>query len=136
MIKAKLTALGVVASLGLMVVATGAAANKKHHHHHDDWDDHHHHGHHHHHHHHDWENYRDARRAGILAGTAATGIAGAVAEDNAKNKYEECMDSYYNDPSYDQYCRQQYYEDERRAERAARRTGVVTGLAVREIVRD
>ena len=67
-------------------------------------------------------------------GRATDGNSGA--EDNAKNKYEECMDSYYNDPSYDQYCRQQYYEDERRAERAARRTGVVTGLAVREIVRD
>lgn len=84
----------------------------------------------------DWENRRDARRAGVIAGTVTTGIAGSAARANAREDYEECMVYYSYNDRYDRYCREQYYYDRAAGRRAARRTGVVVGLGVREIVRD
>jgi hypothetical protein len=92
------------------------------HHNHDRWEN--------------WENRRDARRAGIIAGTVASGIVRSSAHNNAKENYEECMTYYYQDQYYDQYCRDQYYQDMQSGRRAARRAGVVVGLGAREIVRD
>jgi hypothetical protein len=46
------------------------------------------------------------------------------------------MELYARDMAYDRYCREQYYEDRAAGRRAARRTGVVVGLGVREIVHD
>ncbi|WOE76409.1 hypothetical protein [Alterisphingorhabdus coralli] len=109
-----------VAAVSLTVVADVAEARKRHHHHH----------------HHDWDNRRDARRAGIIAGTAAAGISRAVANDNARDHYRECMDYYGFNNRYERYCREEYYRDQYRGRRAARRAGVVVGLGVREIVRD
>jgi hypothetical protein len=83
-----------------------------------------------------WENRRDARRAGIIAGTVASGIVRSSTRNNAKENYEECMTYYYQDQYYDQYCRDQYYQDIQSGRRAARRAGVVIGLSAREIVRD
>ncbi|MEM1132093.1 MAG: hypothetical protein AAGH53_04085 [Pseudomonadota bacterium] len=96
----------------------------------------HHHNHRHHHHWNDWDNRRDARRAGIIAGAAAAGIARAAANDNARDHYRECMDYYGFNRRYERYCREEYYRDQRHGRRAARRAGVVVGLGVREIVRD
>ena len=103
-----------------VVIPSAAQANK------------HHHGHGHHHHH----NRRKARRAGVVAGIAAAGVAGAIARDNARDEYRDCMDHYEGNPRYERYCREDYYDDRRRARRTSRRVGVVTGLTVREIVRD
>lgn len=83
-----------------------------------------------------WDNRRDARRAGILAGTIATGIANSASKDNARENYQACMTYYSQDQYYDQYCREQYYQDMQNGRRAARRAGVVVGLTTREIVRD
>ena len=91
---------------------------------------------HHHHHHHHHHNRRAARRAGVIAGVAAAGGAGAVARDNARDDFRECMDYYGGSRRYERYCREDYYYDRRRARRASRRVGVITGLTVREIVRD
>lgn len=84
----------------------------------------------------DWDNRRDARRAGVVAGSVAAGIAGSAARENAREDYEECMIYYSYNDRYDRYCREQYYYDRASGRRAARRTGVVVGLGVREIVRD
>lgn len=84
----------------------------------------------------DWDNRRDARRAGVIAGTVAAEVAAGAARANAREDYEECMELYARDMAYDRYCREQYYEDRAAGRRAARRTGVVVGLGVREIVRD
>jgi Ni/Co efflux regulator RcnB len=92
------------------------------HRHHDRWED--------------WDNRRDARRAGVIAGSVAAGVAGSAARENARDDYEECMIYYSYNDRYDRYCREQYYQDSASARRAARRTGVVVGLGVREIVRD
>ena len=83
-----------------------------------------------------WDNRRDARRAGIIAGTIATGIAKSASKENARDNYQECMTYYSQDQYYDQYCREQYYQDMQDGRRAARRAGVVVGLTAREIVRD
>jgi hypothetical protein len=83
-----------------------------------------------------WDNRRDARRAGIVAGTIASGIARSANKENARDNYEECMSYYSQDQYYDQYCREQYYQDMQSGRRAARRAGVVVGLTAREIVRD
>ncbi len=84
----------------------------------------------------DWDNRRDARRAGVIAGSVAAGIAGAASRENAREEYEECMVYYSYNDRYDRYCREQYYYDRANSRRAARRAGVVVGLGVREIVRD
>jgi Ni/Co efflux regulator RcnB len=84
----------------------------------------------------DWDNRRDARRAGVIAGTVAAEVAAGAARANAREEYEECMELYARDFSYDRYCREEYYRDRAAGRRAARRTGVVVGLGVREIVRD
>jgi Ni/Co efflux regulator RcnB len=84
----------------------------------------------------DWDNRRDARRAGAIAGTVAAGIAGAASSENAREEYDECMVYYSYNDRYDRYCREQYYYDRAKSRRAARRAGVVVGLGVREIVRD
>jgi Ni/Co efflux regulator RcnB len=84
----------------------------------------------------DWDNRRDARRAGVIAGTIAADVAGSAARADAREDYEECMEIYARDDRYDRYCREQYFHDRAAARRAARRTGVVVGLGVREIVRD
>lgn len=90
----------------------------------------------HHHHHHHHHNRREARRVGVVAGIAAAGIAGAVARDNARDEYRECMDYYGGSRRYERYCREEYYHDRRRAHRASRRVGVITGLTAYEIARD
>ncbi|MDF0546569.1 hypothetical protein PX699_29890 [Sphingobium sp. H39-3-25] len=103
----------------------------------DRWD--HDHDHHHHHHHdrwEDWDNRRDARRAGVIAGTVAAGVAGSAARQNSREDYEECMVYYAYNDRYDRYCREDYYYDRASGRRAARRTGVVVGLGVEEMVRD
>lgn len=84
----------------------------------------------------DWENRRDARRAGVIAGTVAAEVAAGAARANAREDYEECMEAYAYADRYDRYCREQYYYDRAEARRAGRRAGVVVGLGVREIVRD
>lgn len=84
----------------------------------------------------DWDNRRDARRAGVIAGTVAAEVAAGAARENAREDYEECMELYARETRYDRYCREQYYLDRAQGRRAARRTGVVVGLGVREIVRD
>jgi Ni/Co efflux regulator RcnB len=84
----------------------------------------------------DWDNRRDARRAGVIAGTIASEFAGAASRENAREEYEECMVYYSYNDRYDRYCREQYYYDRANSRRAARRAGVVVGLGVREIVRD
>ncbi len=84
----------------------------------------------------DWENRRDARRAGVIAGTVAAEVAAGAARANAREDYEECMAAYAYADRYDRYCREQYYYDRAEARRAGRRAGVVVGLGVREIVRD
>lgn len=121
--------LAAVAALGLTAAGSAVSAKDRwdrdrdrRHRHHDRWED--------------WDNRRDARRAGVIAGTIASGIAGSVARDQAKDNYEECMVYYSYDDRYDRYCREQYYDDRAAARRSARRTGVVVGLGVREIVRD
>ncbi|MEE4317449.1 MAG: hypothetical protein V2I74_10760 [Erythrobacter sp.] len=125
----KTFAIAALVAFGLATFSGGALAKDrwdrerdKRHHHHDRWED--------------WDNRRDARRAGAIAGTAAAGVAGAVARDNARDDYRECMDHYRNDYRYERYCREEYYRDQRAASRAARRTGVIIGLGVEEIVRD
>ena len=90
----------------------------------------------HHHHHHHHHNRRKARRVGVVAGIAAAGIAGAVARDNARDEYRECMDYYGGNRRYERYCREEYYHDRRRANRASRRVGVVAGLTAYGIARD
>ena len=65
------------------------------HHHHDSWED--------------WDNRRDARRAGIIAGTAAAGVAGAAANNRAREDYEDCMRYYAYNRRYETYCREEYY---------------------------
>ena len=94
----------------------------RHHHHHDRWED--------------RDNRRDARRAGVIAGTVAAGVAGSAARQNSREDYEECMVYYAYNDRYDRYCREDYYYDRASGRRAARRTGVVVGLGVEEIVRD
>ena len=84
----------------------------------------------------DWENRRDARRSGAIAGTVAAGVASSAARANACEDYGECMAAYAYADRYDRYCREQYYYDGAEARRAGRRAGVVVGLGVREIVRD
>lgn len=93
-----------------------------------------------------YENRRDARRAGIVAGVVTSAVVGSSARANAQNRYEECMESnrsqyypgsgyaYENGYSYD--CERRRYEDEMRANRSARRAGVVVGLTARAVVRD
>ncbi|MFN6936603.1 MAG: hypothetical protein ACK4NZ_15795, partial [Tsuneonella sp.] len=69
-------------------------------------------------------------------GTAAAGIVRSSGRENAREEYEECMALYDSARSYERYCREEYIRDRYAARRAARRTGVVVGLGVREIVRD
>lgn len=73
---------------------------------------------------HEYENRRDARRAGIVAGAVREGVAEAATE----HRYQECMMT----SGYDYACEQQRYRDEAHAHRAARRTAVVVGAAVRD----
>jgi Ni/Co efflux regulator RcnB len=121
--------LAVAATLGIAMLSSQASARDKwdkernrRHHHSDRWED--------------WDNRRDARRAGVIAGTIASGIARSAATSNARENYEECMTYYSYDRYYDQYCREQYYYDMQNGRRAARRAGVIVGLTTREIVRD
>jgi Ni/Co efflux regulator RcnB len=125
----KAIAIAALAALGFSGLTSEAFAKDRwdrdrdrRHRHHDRWED--------------WDNRRDARRAGVIAGSVAAGIAGSAARENAKDNYEECMVYYSYNDRYDRYCREQYYYDSASARRAARRTGVVVGLGVREIVRD
>lgn len=93
-----------------------------------------------------YENRRDARRAGIIAGVVTTAVVSSSVRSNATRRYEECMEanrySYYPDSGYayengySYACERRRYEDERRAGRSARRAGVVVGLTTRAIVRD
>lgn len=120
---AKLLIAAGVAAISLTAIAdTADARRNRNHHHHDHWED--------------WNNRLDARRAGIIAGTAAAGITGAAARENASDHYRECMDYYDSDDRYERYCRDEYYRDQSQARRRASRVGVVVGLGVREIVRD
>jgi Ni/Co efflux regulator RcnB len=116
-------AFALLAGLSFTVVIDSAQADRRERHRHQDrWDD--------------WDNRRDARRAGIIAGTAAASIAGSAARENARDEYEECMRLYSYGDRYDRYCREEYYRDRYAARRTARRTGVIVGLSVQEIVRD
>jgi hypothetical protein len=73
---------------------------------------------------HEYDNRRDARRAGIVAGAVRTGIA----EANTEHRYQECMQY----SGYDYSCEQQRYRDEAHARRAGLRTAVIVGAAVRD----
>ncbi len=126
---ARTIALAVIAAIGFTGFAADALAKDRwdrdrdrRHRHYDRWED--------------WDNRRDARRAGVIAGTVAAEVAAGAARQNAREDYEECMEYYGRDYGYDRYCREQYYYDRAAGRRAARRTGVVVGLGVREIVRD
>jgi Ni/Co efflux regulator RcnB len=121
--------LAVATTLGVLVLSSQTSAR-------DRWDKERDRRHHHNNHWEDWDNRRDARRAGVIAGAAASGIARSAARSNSRENYEECMTYYSNDRYYDQYCREQYYYDMQSGRRAARRTGVIVGLTTREIVRD
>lgn len=111
------------------------------------------HGHHGHHDRGDWhdrmENRRDARRAGVVVGVVAAGVAQSAATQQANRRYEDCLqDSAYRnyDPRYGsnpygygpdyQWCTQMRYEEERRAQREGRRAGVVAGAIAYGAVRD
>lgn len=125
----KAIALAALAAIGFTGVAADALAKDRwdrdrdrRHRHHDRWED--------------WDNRRDARRAGVIAGTIAAEVAAGAARERAREDHEECMEYYGRDLDYDRYCREQYYQDRAAGRRAARRTGVVVGLGVREIVRD
>lgn len=125
----RVTMLAAIAAMSFTALAEGALAKDRwdrdrdrRHRHYDRWDD--------------WDNRRGARRAGVIAGTVAAGIAGSAARENARDNYDECMTLYSYNERYDRYCREQYYYDVAAARRAARRTGVVVGLGVMEIVRD
>ncbi len=125
----KTLTIAALAALGLVSFAGDALAKDRwdhdrdrRHRHHDRWED--------------IDNRRDARRAGVIAGSVAAGVVGSAARKNAREDYEECMIYYSYNDRYDRYCREQYYYDRASGRRAARRTGVVVGLGVSEIVRD
>lgn len=114
--------LAAVVTVGLQMAASPASAGDRGRHQYNHrWDD--------------WDNRRDARRAGIVAGTVAAGVVGSAGRANAREEYAECMREYASDMRYDRYCREEYHEDLRSGRRAARRTGVVVGLTTSEIVR-
>lgn len=98
------------------------------------------------------ENRRDARRAGVVAGAVASGIAGSAARGKVGEKYENCMQDIAvnyedgaraHDPQIaylaeraEYECEMQRYEARNGDRRAARRAGVVAGAVAYGIVRD
>jgi hypothetical protein len=81
--------------------------------------------------HHEYRNYRDARRAGVVAGVVVGGVAEAAARDRAEERYRDCVMA----TGYDYECDRRRQEDEYRARRAGRRAGVVSGVVAHDIVR-
>lgn len=65
----------------------------------------------------EYDNRRDARRAGIVAGA----IRADVARANTEYRYQECM----RNSGYDYDCEQRRYYDEQHAQNAGRRAAVI-----------
>lgn len=79
-----------------------------------------------------WENRRDARRVGAVAGVVAMGVASSAGNARVDNAYEDCTDA----RAYGGYpanCEQQRYYDQRNARRGAVVTGVAVGRTARII---
>lgn len=79
-----------------------------------------------------WENRRDARRVGAVAGVVAMGVASSAGNARVDNAYEDCAEA----RAYGGYpanCEQQRYYDQRNARRGAVVTGVAVGRTARII---
>lgn len=79
-----------------------------------------------------YDNRRDARRAGAIAGVITYDVVRSNQNQRAYENREDCMQN-INDY---EYCDNQSYQDERDDRRDARRTAVIVGATTRAIVRD
>lgn len=80
----------------------------------------------------DYQNRRDARRAGLAAAIVVSGISRAVQQDQIAQRYSECM----RNGRYDLYCDRQRFWEQQEARKRAKRRALMTGVIVRGIVRD
>jgi hypothetical protein len=105
--------------IALVALSSNALAWKRHHNNNNNWGD-------------NYENRRDARRAGAIAGAITYNVVRSNQNQRTYENREDCL-QYTND--YD-YCTHQSYQDERENRRDARRTAVLVGATTRAIVRD
>lgn len=111
--------LQVILLIALCALSSNALAGKHHHNNNNNWGD-------------NYDNRRDARRAGAIAGAITYNVVRSNQNQRAYENREDCM-QYTNDY---EYCDRQAYQEERDNRRDARRTAVIVGATTRAIVRD
>lgn len=80
----------------------------------------------------DWDNRRDARRAGLVTAIVVSGATKAAQDRRIEERYRDCLRGTY----YDVECDRRRYYEESEARNRARRAGFVAGAVMREAVRN